>query len=73
VVLGDRGIHEKMGAEWDRAVAALVEGMRANDPGKGFVDAIALCGAVLAEHFPRDPSLHAARNELEDQIRASRT
>jgi putative membrane protein len=73
VILGDRGIHEKMGADWDRAVSALVDGMRANDPGKGFVDAIALCGAVLAEHFPRDPSLHPARNELEDQIRTSRT
>jgi putative membrane protein len=73
VVLGDRGIHEKMGADWDRAVAALVDGLRSGDPGKGFVDAIALCGAVLAEHFPRDPSLHPSRNELEDQIRASRT
>jgi len=73
VVLGDRGIHEKMGAEWNRAIAALVDGMRSGDPGKGFVEAIALCGAVLAEHFPRDPSLHPSRNELEDQIRASRT
>ncbi len=73
VVLGDRGIHEKMGADWDRAVAALVEGMRAGDPGKGFVDAIALSGARLAEHFPAVPGQHAPRNELEDQIRASRT
>jgi putative membrane protein len=73
VVLGDRGIHEKMGADWDKAVAALVDGMRAGDPGKGFVDAVALCGARLAEHFPRDPSLHPSRNELEDQIRASTT
>lgn len=73
VVLGDRGIHEKMGAEWDRAVAALVDGMRAGDPGKGFVDAIALCGARLAEHFPRAPGQQAPRNELEDQIRASKS
>ena len=73
IVLGDRGIHEKMGGEWDRAVAALVAGLRAGDPAKGFVDAIALCGAVLAEHFPRDPSLHPPRNELEDRIRTSRT
>ena len=73
VVLGDRGIHAKMGEEWDQAVAALVAGMRAGDPGKGFVDAIAICGARLAEHFPRDPSARAPRNELEDQIRLSRT
>jgi putative membrane protein len=73
VVLGDHGIHEKMGAEWKRAVDALVEGMKASDPAKGFVEAIALVGARLAEHFPRDPSAHPSRNELEDAIRASRT
>ncbi len=73
VVLGDRGIDAKMGEEWDQAVAALVAGIRAGDPGKGFVDAIALCGARLAEHFPRDPSARASRNELEDRIRVSRT
>jgi putative membrane protein len=73
VVLGDRGIHEKMGAgEWDRALAALVAGMRAGDPGKGFVDAIALVGARLAEGFPRDPAAHPSRNELEDAIRTHR-
>lgn len=73
VVLGDHGIHAKMGSDWDRAVSALTAGMKAGDPAKGFVDAIALCGAVLAEHFPRDPSTHPSRNELEDAIRASRT
>jgi putative membrane protein len=74
VVLGDHGIHEKMGdAEWDRAVAALVAGMRAGDPARGFVDAIALVGARLADHFPRDPSRKAPLNELEDAIRVSPT
>lgn len=74
VVLGDKGIHEKIGdAEWDRAVAALVAGVRAGDPAKGFVDAIALCGAHLAEHFPRDPSAQASHNELEDAIRVERS
>jgi len=73
VVLGDRGIHEKVGdGEWDRAVAALSAGMRAGDPGRGFVDAVALCGARLAEHFPRDPAAKAAPNELEDAIRVER-
>jgi putative membrane protein len=73
VVLGDRGIHEKIGAEWQQALDALTAGMRAGDPGKGFVDAIAMCGARLAEHFPRDRSQAAPRNELEDRIRTSRT
>jgi putative membrane protein len=62
-----------MGDDWDRAVAALTAGMRAGNPAKGFVDAIAVCGARLAEHFPRDPQAKAAPNELEDAIRASRT
>lgn len=72
VVLGDHGIHATMEADWDRAVAALVAGMRSRDPGAGFVDAIALVGARLAEHFPRDPTAHPSRNELEDAIRAHR-
>jgi putative membrane protein len=72
VILGDHGIHAKMGHDWDHAVAALVAGMRAGDPARGFVEAIALCGARLAEHFPRDPSVKRAPNELEDAIRASR-
>jgi putative membrane protein len=73
VVLGDHGIHERMGDDWDRAVAALVAGMRAGDPARGFVDAIAVCGAKLAQHFPRDPQARRAPNELEDAIRTSRT
>lgn len=72
VVLGDRGIHEKMGEEWPRTVEALAAGMKAGDPAKGFVDAVAICGARLAEHFPRDPSARQAPNELEDAIRTSR-
>ncbi|HEX9049526.1 MAG TPA: hypothetical protein VF841_03250 [Anaeromyxobacter sp.] len=73
VVLGDHGIHARMGDDWDRAVAALAAGMRAGDPAKGFVDAIAVCGAKLAEHFPRDPGAKPPPNELEDAIRTSRT
>jgi len=72
VVLGDRGIHGKMGDDWGRAVGALTAGLRAGDPARGFVDAIALCGARLAEHFPRDPSARPQPNELEDMIRVER-
>jgi putative membrane protein len=73
VVLGDRGIDAKVepGA-WDRAVGALVAGLRAGDPARGLVDAVALCGARLAEHFPRDGATPPPRNELEDAIRTSR-
>jgi putative membrane protein len=73
VVLGDRGIHEKVGEEgWDRVVRALVAGLRAGTPAAGFVEAIALCGAKLAEHFPREGSGRPATDELEDALRAER-
>ncbi len=73
VVLGDHGIHAKMGDDWRKAVDALTGGLRAGDPARGFVDAIAVCGARLAEHFPRDGAPRPAPNELEDAIRTSRT
>jgi putative membrane protein len=73
VVLGDHGIHARMGDDWNQAVGALVAGLHAGDAARGFVDAVAICGARLAEHFPRDPGARAARNELEDQIRTSAT
>jgi putative membrane protein len=76
VILGDHGIHAKMKDatkdEWEVAMAALTAGMKAGDPARGFVDAIALCGARLAEHFPRDPASQPPANELEDAIRVER-
>jgi putative membrane protein len=73
VVLGDHGIHEKVGdGGWDRVVKALVRELRAGDPAAGFVDAVALCGAQLAEHFPRAGAAAPPPNELADVIRAER-
>ncbi len=72
VVLGDHGIHARMGdAEWQRAVDALVAGMRRDDPAAGFCEAIALCGARLAEHFPSDGGPRRG-NELDDALRTTR-
>jgi len=75
VVLADRGIHEKVGDEaWSEAVAALTAGLRGGDPGQGFVDAVAACGARLAVHFPRDPAAPVPpQNELADAIRVERS
>jgi len=71
VVLGDRGIHEKMGeAEWRKAVDALTAGIRADDPARGFTDAVAVVGARLADHFPR-PVGAGPGNELTDELRRS--
>jgi putative membrane protein len=52
-IIADAGINARVAPEvWEKAVAALTDGMRRNQPGDGFVAAIELCGAVLAEHFP---------------------
>ena len=52
-VLADAGINSKVTPEvWDKAVAALIEGIKDGRPGDGFVAAVELCGTVLAEHFP---------------------
>ena len=73
VVLGDHAIHARMAdGEWQRAVEALVGGMRRGDPARGFCEAIAICGARLAEHFPRPPEGASPGNELADALRSSR-
>jgi putative membrane protein len=73
VVLGDAGIHARMGDEgWRRAVEALLAGIRAGAPADGFVAAIAVVGDRLAEHFPRRPD-DAATNELPDGLRQDAT
>jgi len=52
-IIADAGINAKVTPDvWDRAVEALIDGMRRGQPGDGFVAAIEQCGAVLAEHFP---------------------
>ena len=42
--------------DWDRAMAALVEGLKRGHPGAGIAAAVGLCGDLLAERFPCDPS-----------------
>ncbi|MGI4878486.1 MAG: TPM domain-containing protein, partial [Janthinobacterium lividum] len=54
-VVADAGIYARVEPRhWATTVHALVEGIKAGSPGKGFVDAIALAGTVLAEHFPAE-------------------
>ena len=50
---------------------SCAEVVRTGEPARGFVDAVAQCGARLAEGFPRAPGEVPPRNELEDAIRAS--
>jgi putative membrane protein len=72
VVLGDRGIHARMGDEgWRKAVDALVTGLARDAPGEGFEAAIGLVGERLAEHFPRKDG-EAVPNELPDALNRDR-
>jgi putative membrane protein len=52
-IVADQGINAKVSPEvWDKAVAALIAGIKDGRPGDGFVAAVEQCGVVLAEHFP---------------------
>ena len=65
-VLGDRGIHERVGqAYWERLVEAVLAHFREERPRDGLLHAVAEVGAVLARHFPRRPG---DVNELSDQV-----
>jgi len=66
VVIGDRGIHEKMGnPHWDEVRDMIIDGIRRGRPREGICAAIESCGRALAAHFP-----HRADdvNELPDQV-----
>lgn len=52
-LLADDAIHNAVGETvWNAAVKAVQDGMKGGDPSGGFVRAVELCGAALAEHFP---------------------
>jgi putative membrane protein len=71
VVLGDHGIHARVGdGEWKATVDALVAGLKRGAPADGFVEAIGRCGSRLAEHFPRGGA--PVSNELPDAITLDR-
>ncbi|MBM3264555.1 MAG: TPM domain-containing protein [candidate division Zixibacteria bacterium] len=67
VVLGDSGIHEKVGAKfWTDIAAILSERFHKDDYTGGLVAAIEQIGARLAEHFPYDADSDV--DELSDRV-----
>jgi len=65
-VVADSGINEKVQPEvWDRAVEVLVAKIKAGRPADGYVEAIKICGEVLAAHFPPGKG---KKNELPDRL-----
>ena len=66
-LIADEAIHAQApDGTWDKAMAALVEGLKRQRPADGFTAAIGLCGAVLAERFPARPEDNP--NELSDAV-----
>jgi putative membrane protein len=53
-IVADAAIASKVSPEaWGEAMAALLAGIKAGEPGRGMADAVSRIGAVLSEHFPR--------------------
>jgi uncharacterized membrane protein len=67
VVLGDQGIHEKVGQGfWVRVVESVAERFRAGDFTGGIVRGIEEVSEQLAAHFPYDTALDV--NELPNAV-----
>jgi uncharacterized membrane protein len=66
-VLGDEGIHAKMGPEfWQHVTAAVAERFRKGDFTGGLVHGIETVGRELATHFPPDPEhLHELPEDVD--------
>lgn len=65
-VIGDTGVHEKCGDTFWRELAdAMTAHFKRGAFTDGLVHGIERAGALLAEHFPRDPD---DRNELPNHI-----
>ncbi len=66
-VLGDAGIHARVGPEfWEHVTAAVALRFRDGDFTGGLVHGIETVGHELARHFPPDPEHDA--NELPDDL-----
>ncbi len=68
-IVGDAGIHQKCGADfWRESSAAMSAQLKQGSFTEAIVDAIRKIGALLAQHFPRDPD---DRNELPNEVERS--
>jgi len=52
-VLGDKAINDQLTQQdWEQVCGLVVEGMKRKQPTEKLIEAIDLCGQLLAEHFP---------------------
>lgn len=67
-VIGDTGIHERVGEEyWRRLAASITSHFREERPRDGLTHAVRELGEALRRHFPRRPG---DANELSDTVSA---
>jgi len=67
IVLGDEGIHAKVGQEfWDCVAGLMSEHFRKGEFTEGLVEAIGEAGRQLAAYYPCDPTIDL--NELADDV-----
>jgi len=67
VVVGDTGIHERVGDEfWQSVVHEMEPHFRRGDFSEGLITGIAVAGLALATHYPYDPT--SDQNELSNDI-----
>ena len=65
-IVADEAIAAKVSPDvWGDAMAALIERVRAGQPGQGMAAAVTQMGVVLAQHFPRGSE---NPNELPDRL-----
>jgi uncharacterized membrane protein len=65
-VVGDKGIHERVGdSHWNAVVDGLTEHFVNGDFTSGLVEAVAAIGKELAAHFPKEG---ARKNQLPDDV-----
>jgi putative membrane protein len=65
-VLGDEAISEKLTQQdWEVVCNLVVEGMKSKQPVDKLVEAIELCGQLLAQHFPIE---EGDQNELPNKL-----
>lgn len=66
VVIGDKGIHERMGTtHWHEVRDRIIQGIRRGRAREGICASIEACGKGLSEHFPLRPD---DANELPDRV-----
>ena len=68
-VLGDSGLHEKVGeAFWSELAASMGQRFGAGDFAEGLVETIGRAGDALAAHFPREGPSDPDVDELPNRI-----